>query len=293
MHLQLVPARQGAQWVRLGLSIVARQPLSMVGLFLFVFMGSALLSELSIAGQALALALMPAVTVGFMLATRRVQQGQSPSPAVLLSPLFRRSPGHRLLWQQGGAYALAALMALLVSDALQGDEPAPPSAASAPASEPAPRAATPATPASAASTPESPLRWLDDPSVRSALVLRSVLVLLLSVPFWHSGALAHWHGIPLARALFFSSVACVRNAGAFTLYGLGWALLTLGMTFLLSLLALVGLPTALVWPVALAGLLALSSAFFASLYFTFADCFGAPDEAERGVDATSPRPTDP
>lgn len=279
MHLQLVPAGRGAQWVRLGLTVVRRQPLAMIGLFLFLFMGSALLAELSLAGQAFAMALMPGITVGFMLAAQKVQQGLPPSPPLLLKPLMRSSTGHRLLWVQGALYAGLALLVLLAIDAWQGDAPQ----ASVEAPEPS---------SSAASQAELQPPWVDDPSIRTALLMRAVLVLLLSVPFWHAGALAHWHGVPLARSLFFSTVACLRNGGAFLLYGLSWAGLTMALTLVLSLLVLVGLPAGLVWPAAMAGVMGLSTAFFASLYFTFIDCFGDPDGGERDSKATPSTPVD-
>ena len=64
MKLNIVPARTGAAWVKLGIQTFFKQPLAMSGLF-FMFM--ALLSVASLVpfvGSALALALLPAATLG-------------------------------------------------------------------------------------------------------------------------------------------------------------------------------------------------------------------------------------
>ena len=52
--------------------------------------------------------------------------------------------------------------------------------------------------------------------------LSMLLYLPLSLLFWHAPGLVHWHGVPPVKALFFSIVACMRNFGAFLVYGLGW-----------------------------------------------------------------------
>ena len=51
---------------------------------------------------------------------------------------------------------------------------------------------------------------------------RMALYLPLSLAFWHAPALVHWHGVPPAKSLFFSFVACFRNFGALTVFGLVW-----------------------------------------------------------------------
>ena len=101
--------------------------------------------------------------------------------------------------------------------------------------------------------------------------------------------------MPPVKSLFFSLVACVRNMGAFVVYGLGW----------LGVFALGGLVTSL-----LAGLLGgslgaiscimvglamvMATMLFGSIVFTFRDCFEPPGRsAERPDDEerpASPRP---
>jgi len=96
----------------------------------------------------------------------------------------------------------------------------------------------------------------------------------ISVLFCYAPALSHWHGIPATKALFFSVIALWRNLGAFTMFGLGWAAVTMVAMSALGLvyvLAGSGLSMVLAVPV----VLALSAMILASTYFTFRDSFSA------------------
>ena len=74
MKLQLVPARTGFTWVKLGMKTFLRQPLAMAGLF-FMFMAVvSLLSVVPVIGTAISLALVPAATVGLMAASREAME---------------------------------------------------------------------------------------------------------------------------------------------------------------------------------------------------------------------------
>ena len=81
-----------------------------------------------------------------------------------------------------------------------------------------------------------------------------------------------------AKSLFFSTVALWRNKGAFAVYGLGWVALWLLLLAVVSLgvgvfgaqrFTFVATPLTLVF----------STLFYASLWFTFVDCF-APASAD-------------
>ena len=98
--------------------------------------------------------------------------------------------------------------------------------------------------------------------------------------------LVHWHGVPPVKSLFFSFVACVRNLGAFTVYGLAWlfvfALGGIAMSLISGLLAAMGLASA---PTVLGGTmvalaLMLAAMCFTSIVFTFRDCFEPPDATQ-------------
>ena len=111
---------------------------------------------------------------------------------------------------------------------------------------------------------------------------------LLSVPFWHAPALVHWGSQGALQALFSSTVALWRTRGAFTVYLLGWGAAMLAVAGLVALLGtLFGARQAL-------GILTLpiglvfSAAFYVSLWFSFADTFGAAgDSSDTRTDTRS------
>ncbi|WP_269759781.1 hypothetical protein [Variovorax sp. E3] len=68
MKLNLVPARTGVEWVRLGLKNFWRQPLAFISLF-FMFMALiSTISQLPLIGNFLAMMMLPFSTLGFMVA---------------------------------------------------------------------------------------------------------------------------------------------------------------------------------------------------------------------------------
>ena len=91
MKLNRVPARTGWLWVRLGLRTFARQPLAMGGLFFMFILGVSVLAMVPVLGAPLALALLPAATLGLMAATKEAASGRFPMPTVLASA-FRAGP---------------------------------------------------------------------------------------------------------------------------------------------------------------------------------------------------------
>ena len=69
MKLHLVPAKTGAQWVRLGLKTFWRQPLAFVSLFFLLMALISTLSVVPLLGSVLAPVLLPFMTLGLMVAT--------------------------------------------------------------------------------------------------------------------------------------------------------------------------------------------------------------------------------
>jgi len=108
-----------------------------------------------------------------------------------------------------------------------------------------------------------------------AWLILAVGVALLAVPFWHAPALVHWGGQGAAKSLFFSTVACWRNKGALTVFTLGWFGVLVAFAFLsTAVFALLGVPQ-LAFLAFTPAMLMLTSAFYASLYFSFVDSFEA------------------
>ena len=128
-------------------------------------------------------------------------------------------------------------------------------------------------------TPTDVGERLADPRLELGLLLRFGLAGLLSIPFWHAPALVHWGTQGVAQSLFSSTVAVWRNKGAFLVFGLSWAavVLTFG-AFANIVAALLGQPQ-LVALLAMPASLILSTVFYTSLYFSFADCFAEREDS--------------
>jgi len=257
MKLNVVPALQGALWVRSGFRAFFQRPMAFGMLFFIYFFGAQLLVLLSSLGAVLVSATLPLASLAFMLATRRVQDATPVTPSVFVEPLREPGPRRRGQLLLGATYAAALALILLVTDLIGGSAfDAVAEALSA-----------------AEVTPESLRPALTDPLLRWAMFVFLALVGVLSVPFWHAPALVHWGGQRWGRALFFSTVACWRNRGALTIYALTWAGVILGFNLVAGLLfSLFGVPTFAVALATPAGLM-FAMAFYASLYFTYADCF--------------------
>jgi hypothetical protein len=268
VKLLKVPARQGLAWVRGGLRTLWREPLAGGLLFMVFVFVTMILFSVPLLGPLVALTLMPAVSAGFVLATRRIITGERPSPAVLVEPL--RGPHRRGLITMGLAYALAGLAVQALCDLIDpgfdvrmGDFMGGREGAGA-------------------------MSDADEAALQQGLLLRMLLPMPLTLLFWHAPVILHLTGGTVARAIFASGMACLRNLGAFTVYGLGWVL-GLGLvvsvlTMVTSLLGLGQLVGFTVVPLALM----TSTAFYLSLYFTVNDCLSV----DRGTPPAPPAPED-
>jgi hypothetical protein len=252
MKLNIVPARTGLQWVKLGMRTFFRQPLALTGLF-FMYMAVVLvISQIPVLGPMLGAMLVPAATLGLMAASAEASSGRFPLPTVLLSAFRAGRQRARAMLILGAIYTAGSLVATGLGTLLTGDS------GSAAAVE--------------AQVPEVDTRTL------VILLLHSPLVVL----FWHSPALVHWHGVTPVKSLFFSVVAFFRNFGAMTVYSLAWVAVFVAIGFLVSSIGLMLGGLAVARSIMMPTVLILVAMFSTSLYFTFRDSFRAddvPDEA--------------
>lgn len=256
MRLKLVPARQGMLWVRQGLGVFFQRPVAFC-LLLFLYM---------LVGPVFAFAVAPLVSLGFMIATRQALAGRFPLPGVFIEPLRVGSARRWAQLKLGFGYAVGIALVLWLGDAIGG------------------RAFDALREAMSAgrTTPQEMEPLLSNPDLQLAWLLVLAGIGLLAVPFWHAPALVHWAGHGAGKAMFFSTVACWRNKGALTVYMLGWGAVTMLFALLSSIvLGLLG-AAQLAFVAMMPAMLMLSAAFYASLYFTFADSFEpvAPPEHE-------------
>ncbi len=258
MKLRDVPARTGLLWVRLGIQTFMRQPLALAGLFLLYMLGLSLLSHLPLIGNLLALALLPAMTLGLMVATREAASGKFPMPSVLASAFRAGRERMRAMAMLGLIYALGFMGVLGVSALFDGGAFAQ---------------------LYLGETGLTQEIVLSD-AFQRAMWIGMLLYLPLSLLFWHAPALVHWQGISPAKSLFFSLLACWHNRGALTLFMLGWMGVFMLAGLLISLVgALLGSPD-LIATLLFATALTLAAMFFSSFYFTFRDSFTTDDGQE-------------
>ena len=265
MKLQLVPARQGALWVRQGFAVFLRQPMGFAGLFAVFLFSVFLLAWLPLVGPVLLLALLPLGSLGFMIATRRALDGRFPLPRAFIEPLRAGRPRLLAIVKLGLLYAAATWLILWLSDLVDGGA----------------LDALMEAQGSRTTTPDDVAARLADPRLEAGVLMRFCLLGLLSVPCWHAPALVHWSGQTAAKSLFFSTVACWRNKGAFIVYSATWLAVLLLFALLANLLfGLIG-RAQLVPFIAMPASMIFSTVFYASLYFTFNACFTAePGDAE-------------
>ena len=106
MRLNIVPARTGALWVKLGIQTFFKQPLALAGLF-FMFMATMTVASLvPVIGFVLAMTLLPAATLGLMAATREATQGRFPMPAILVAAFRAGKQEARAMLTLGALYAV-------------------------------------------------------------------------------------------------------------------------------------------------------------------------------------------
>lgn len=273
MKLQLVSPSRGALWVRQGFAIFLRHPVGFAGLFAAYLFFVFALTLLPFIGPLLLLALLPLGSLGFMVATRHALEGQFPLPRAFIEPLRTGRPRLLSLIKLGLVYAAATWLILFVSDLIDGGALDALIEAQA-----------------AGDTPQDVMAArLADPRLETGVLLRFALLGLLSVPFWHAPALVHWDGQTAGKSLFFSTVACWRNKGAFVVYSLVWLAVLLAFALVANLVfGALGRPQ-LVPFIAMPASLLFSTVFYASLYFTFNDCF-VPSEEGRPASVELPAP---
>ncbi len=252
MKLNIVPARTGIQWVKLGIRTFAKQPLALAGLFFMYMAAVIIIAQLPVIGVIVSGLLVPAATLGLMAASAEATKGRFPMPTVLISAFRAGRQRVRAMMLLGVIYSVASSIITALASLIMG----PPTG--------------------------------DAGEIDGATVLALLLHTPLFLMFWHAPALVHWHGVAPVKSLFFSLVACLKNFGAFALYGLTWLLVFLGVGTVFGLLgALIGGPAvarAVMMPTALL----MAAMFSTSIYFTFLDCFVATPEPDAQPRAESP-----
>ncbi len=257
MKLNIVPARTGIQWVKLGIQTFFSQPLALSGLF-FMFMAVMSLATLvPFIGSALALALLPAATLGLIAATQEATKGKFPMPSILISAFRAGQQRLHAMLVLGALYAAGFLLVMGVSTLFDGGKFATLYLVGG----------------------QMTRELVMDSEFQTAMWVAMALYLPLSLLFWHAPALVHWHGVPPVKSLFFSLIACLKNFKAYTLYGLMWIAVFIFASIVVTTFAvLIGSPQVVGVAMVPAALL-MAAMFFTSIFFTFRDSFVSETEA--------------
>ncbi len=252
MRAQTLPAAAGWNWILGGIALYRRSPAALAMLVVLYWFIVLFLNVLPLLGPLLASMAIPALSVGLMQAARHAERGIAITPAVLFSAL--RESG-RTLFALGALYLCATLGALAVSALFDGGN-------------------------------LFQFMLADTKAERAVFedadfTLSAAVVMLLLMPvvmaWWFAPVLIAWHRLSLAKALFFSLIACAMNWRPFLVYGLGLfvvagivpsvvlglvlAIIPAGGNFLVGLVVM---PLALV----------VAPVVFASFYAGYRDIFG-------------------
>jgi hypothetical protein len=263
LKLQTVATRQGWTWARDGARLFLRRPIAFSAMLLLFLLVSGVWMALPVVGV-IALAALPLLSLGFMVASRSVLRGGPAHPGQFIEPLIGLPARRRSLLVLCGLYGVGALAVVMITGWIYGDAMEQLRLAIAehgPSSEQAGQATM-------------------DPRISNGLMGFALMGTALSVPFWHAPALVLWGGQGVWQALFSSTLSLWRAKGAYLVYGLAWTGASVLLSLAIGLIAgTLGARSAIVLMVpALA--ITLSTAFYVSLWFSFVDCFGSPDEAE-------------
>jgi hypothetical protein len=251
MKLNIVPARTGLEWVKLGILTFFKQPLALAGLFFMFMAAMSILTIVPFIGNILALALLPAATLGLMAATQEATKGKFPMPSILITAFRADQKQMRAMLVLGALYAVGFLLVMGLSALIDGGKFAQLYLVGGSLSR----------------------ELVMEGDFQLAMWVSMALYLPLSMLFWHAPALVHWHGMPPLKSLFFSGMCCLRNFWAFTVFGIAWmgVFVIVGM-LVTAVAALIGGPTAASVAMFPAAML-LAAMFFTSIYFSFQSTF--------------------
>ncbi len=275
MKLNLVPARTGFAWVRLGLKTFWRQPLAFISLFFLLMAMISTVSMLPLLGSVLAPILLPFMTLGLMVATSVAATdnadgqgnagdlGRPTGSAMFIAVFDAMRTEWRALVTLGVISAVYFVLAVTLTALIDGgqlmraylfDETV---------------------------TPEV----MKSSEFLTARTLLMCLNLPLSLAMWHAPALVHWHRVEPVKSIFFSIVALFRNFGAYALFGLAWFGVFMLAGIAIGLLATVligvgamgsdGAALAIGNILMIGTALVLAAMSLASTWFTFRDSFDA------------------
>jgi hypothetical protein len=251
MQISRLPAMTGWRWVIESFRVLAKQPIALLSITFINLMLMGLSLVIPLIGSVGPLLLTPVLMVGMIRAARMADAGQNPSPFVLFSG-FKDQQGRAWKPLLGlGLINAAATMLALSAATMAGGELLM-ELATGKIGPNDPRAA------------EAPIGW-------AALVFL-IIYLPVQLATWYAPMFIAWDNVPLAKSMFFSIAAILRNKAAFLVYAAGWFLVAfVGMLVVRIIQGLIGgspmLMTLVLYPVWLGAL----AAVYCSFWVTYRD----------------------
>jgi hypothetical protein len=265
MQLIEVKAQAGYLWFRQGIWLFRRNPLAFMMMFFTYIFAMLLVSLIPIVGDFLPLVCIPGISIGFMAACRDAILGKPVYPLALIGGFRSYGPTvARQLLILGVVYAAAIIFAFGVSALADGGM------------------LFDLMVIGGTITPD----MLANGNESLAVILLIVAYIPIAMLFWFAPVLIAWHDVPPHKALFFSWVACWRNRSAFALYGLIWAALAIGTSFILTLIfqafSMGDAAVTILMPISIV----FSTMLYCSFYATYRGCFALPTAVPEPVEPT-------
>jgi hypothetical protein len=256
MHLRTAPALEGVAWMRAGVTLLLRQPMAHLALMGFMFFAFGMLLGIQKIGPIAILILIPSLNAGWVACNAALREGKLLSPLNLLAPL-RNSASRSKLLILGCLHAVASIAMLVLADLMDPDFHQHWSAA---------LREQPAT--------DDALSEAAFHGLQSGMVLRLLCLLPVALLFWHAPVILH--RLPktsVAKALFASGLASLRNIKPFAIYLVSWVLADLILSLLIGvLLSLFGAGSGLAVFVLVPVMLLFAGAFYTSMHASVHGC---------------------
>ena len=200
MKIELVPARQGWQWIVSGFKLTKAFALPLSVIMLCFVVSVMIPSVIPTVGGFVPFLMTPFLTLGLMSAFRCAEKGVLPTPKALLEGAMLGKDTFKRLVQLGVINLGASLLILVASTLIDGGI-----------------LMGWATGAIALSDPQ-----LKDPRLLTSMPVFLLLFIPLQAVLWYAPQFTAWHKAGVMQSLFYSWVAVWRNKKAFALFALGW-----------------------------------------------------------------------
>lgn len=200
MQARRLPALRGVFWLFEGFRLFRRNPPLLTALTLVYLLAVQLFALLPLIGPVLLPLTLPMMTLIVANACRLVDQNQVPGKKTLLHGIAGYGNNLAGLLRLGGLQLAGALLIVLIAIPFGGSED----------------------PFAGALLPGGEGEATIDPAAQATLLAKLAQVLLLALPliiaFWFAPFLVGWDRVAPLKALFFSTVASLRNWQAMAMF---------------------------------------------------------------------------